>query len=155
ARAAALYLVFAPAYVTRYSVSNDGNYVEVLAFGAWALWLAARWTREADEGRPTLALVAGGLLGPAFCSHILAVCHVAAVAAAVLLFGGPRRAARSLPSFLGGLAVGYWPGLLWNAGHHGESFQYLMPGGPAVGASEGGPGLVPRAAGMVLDQWPT
>jgi hypothetical protein len=154
ARAAALYLVFAPAYVTRYSVSNDGNYVEVLAFGTWALWLAARWTREADETRPTLALGAGLLLGLAFWSHILAVVHVATLVAVFVLFGGARPAARSVAAFGGGLVVGYWPGVLWNAGHHGESFQYLMPGGPAVGASEGGPGLVARAAGMVLDQWP-
>jgi hypothetical protein len=42
AAAAALYAVFTPAFVTRYSLSNDGNYVEVLALGAWALVLLAR-----------------------------------------------------------------------------------------------------------------
>ena len=42
---AGLYAAFSPAFVTRYSLSNDGNYVEVLALGTWALWLAARWTR--------------------------------------------------------------------------------------------------------------
>jgi len=31
--AAGLYLAFAPAFVTRYSLSNDGNYVEILALG--------------------------------------------------------------------------------------------------------------------------
>jgi hypothetical protein len=154
ARAAGLYLVFAPAFVTRYSVSNDGNYVEVLAFGTWALWLAARGTVEANERRPLLAFAAGLLLGLAFWCHILALVHIAAVGAAFLIFGGLRAGARSLGSLAAGLALGYWPGLLWNAGHHGESFQYMMPGGPAVGASEGGPGLLERAAGIAADQWP-
>ena len=33
---AGLYAAFAPPFVTRYSLSNDGNYVEVLALGTWA-----------------------------------------------------------------------------------------------------------------------
>src|SRR6185295_1997595 len=53
--AAGLYAAFAPTFVTQYSLSNDGNYVEVLAFGTWALWLAARFTDE-PERRSTLAL---------------------------------------------------------------------------------------------------
>src|SRR6185503_6041869 len=50
-------------FVTQYSLSNDGNYVEVLALGTWALWLAARFGDE-PEHRSTLALAAGLLLGP-------------------------------------------------------------------------------------------
>ena len=69
---ASLYAAFGPAFLTRYSLSNDGNYVEVLALGTWALWLAARWAME-ETGRPTLALAAGLLLGLAFWCHILAV----------------------------------------------------------------------------------
>ena len=69
---AGLYAAFSPAFVTRYSLSNDGNYVEVLALGTWALWLAARWTRE-DDARPRLAFAAGLLLGLGFWCHILAI----------------------------------------------------------------------------------
>jgi hypothetical protein len=57
---AGLYAAFSPAFLTRYSVSNDGNYVEVLALGTWALWLAARGTTETDH-RPLLALATGWL----------------------------------------------------------------------------------------------
>src|SRR6266508_4664835 len=61
ARAFALASVlFYLAFVTRYSLSNDGNYVEVLALGTWALWLTARWVSEdgatGNGGRRTLAL---------------------------------------------------------------------------------------------------
>ena len=40
--AAGLYAAFAPPFVTRYSLSNDGNYVEVLALGTWSLFFAIR-----------------------------------------------------------------------------------------------------------------
>ena len=49
---AGLYAAFSPPFLTRYSLSNDGNYVEVLALGTWALWLAARWTREGGSRGP-------------------------------------------------------------------------------------------------------
>ncbi len=88
-----LYLAFSPPYVTRYSLSNDGNYVEVLALGTLALLLAVRWL-EAPEARPTLALGAGVLLGLAFWCHILAVIHLAAFGL-VLLLAAPRAALRS------------------------------------------------------------
>ena len=81
---AGLYAAFSPAFVTRYSLSNDGNYVEVLALGTWALWLAARWTRE-DDARPRLAFAAGLLLGLGFWCHILAIIHLAAIAALFVL----------------------------------------------------------------------
>ena len=66
-----------PAFVTRYSLSNDGNYVEVLALGTWALVLAVRWVRRASPRPPHPRAAAGILLGLAFWSHILAVIHVA------------------------------------------------------------------------------
>jgi hypothetical protein len=81
---AGLYSAFSPAFLTRYSLSNDGNYVEVLALGTWALWLAARWTREAGA-RARLAFAAGLLLGLGFWCHILAVIHLAAIAALFVL----------------------------------------------------------------------
>jgi hypothetical protein len=174
---AGLYAAFSPAFVTRYSLSNDGNYVEVLALGTWALWLAARWTRETDA-RPRLALAAGLLLGLGFWCHILAVIHLASLvalfgAAAVIprIFGpGGRRGTPDAPGFLSvarsllalgsGWAIGYVPGWLWNLANGGESFHYLLPGEARAG--ETGPaGLAAVTAGlgeklrlMVTDHWP-
>lgn len=131
ALAAAVYLAFAPAFVTRYSLSNDGNYVEVLALGSAALLAVVAW--DEDRARLTLPLVAGILLGLAFWCHILAVIHVAAAGLFVL---GARRAAGPAVWRLGvGGALGYAPGLLWNAANGGESFHYLLPGGAPVEAA--------------------
>jgi hypothetical protein len=168
---AGLYAAFSPAFVTRYSLSNDGNYVEVLALGTWSLWLAARWSREHGE-RPRLAFAAGLLLGLGFWCHILAVIHAAALVAffvlvALVATGGSddgRRgvgpALRSLLALGCGWAIGYVPGLLWNASNDWLSFHYLLPG-EARAAEAGASGLaaVTRGLGeklllMVTDHWP-
>jgi len=166
---AGLYAAFSPAFVTRYSLSNDGNYVEVLALGTWALWLAARWTRE-PEARPRLALAAGLLLGLGFWCHILAVIPLAAVVALFLLVAvapaslggdGPRgalRVPRSLLALGVGLVLGYVPGLLWNLANDWLSFHYLVPG-EARAAEAGASGALTEGLGeklrlMVTDQWP-
>ena len=128
ALAASLYLAFAPAFVTRYSLSNDGNYVEVLALGSAALLAVVAW--DEDRARLTLPLVAGLLLGLAFWCHILAVIHVAA--AGLFLLGARRAAGPAVARLGGGIALGYAPGLLWNAANGGESFRYLLPGGSPV-----------------------
>jgi hypothetical protein len=155
---AGLYAAFSPAFVTRYSLSNDGNYVEVLALGTWALWLAARWTREGHH-RPRLALAAGLLLGLGFWCHILAVIPLFAITAALLL-AGPAAAPRSLLALAFGWCVGYAPGWLWNASNDWLSFHYLLPGEARVDAT-GTPGLAALTAGlgeklrlMVTDYWP-
>ncbi|HET9317495.1 MAG TPA: glycosyltransferase family 39 protein [Vicinamibacteria bacterium] len=149
--ATGLYAAFAPAYVTHYSLSNDGNYVEVLALGTWALLIAIRWWLE-EENRPTLALAAGLLLGIAFWSHILAVIHIATVGL-VLLAAGWRGLRSWLLLALGGV-VGAFPSLLWNARNGWQSFHYVLPGGQAVGTLESGPGPLGRAWLMAVDQWP-
>ncbi len=123
---AGLYAAFGPAFLTRYSVSNDGNYVEVLALGTWALWLTARWTAEAER-RTVLALTTGLLLGLAFWCHILAVIYLGAVGLTCVLVARTR-SARSLAALAFGWALGYAPGLLWNAGNGWLSFHYLLPG---------------------------
>ncbi len=146
---AGLYAAFSPAFVTRYSLSNDGNYVEVLALGTWALWLAARWTRE-DDARPRLALAAGLLLGLAFWCHILAVIHLAAIAAVFVLAGG-LAAPRSLLALGLGWAVGYVPGWLWNASNDWLSFHYLLPGEARAGeTAEAGVAAVTAGLGEKL-----
>jgi hypothetical protein len=133
--AAGLYAAFAPPFMTQYSLSNDGNYVEVLALGSWALWLAVRWVDE-PERRPRLALCAGLLLGLAFWCHILALVHAVAIAVVFLLAGG-LRAMRSLLWIGVGGTLGYAPGLLWNADNGWESLGYVLPGGQHVGARDG------------------
>ncbi len=85
ALAAGVYLAFAPAFVTRYSLSNDGNYVEVLALGSAALLALVAW--DEDRARLTLPWIAGLLLGLAFWCHILAV--IPAAAAVLFLLGAP------------------------------------------------------------------
>ncbi len=123
---AGLYAAFAPVVVTRYSLNNDGTYVEVLALGTWALWLLARWTREERRG-PLLALASGLLLGLCFWCHILAVIHIIVAVIAFVVFG-PRRAPRSLLTLLAGCALGSVPLLVWNAANEWDSFAYFVPG---------------------------
>jgi hypothetical protein len=131
ALAAGIYLAFAPAFVTRYSLSNDGNYVEVLALGTLALLALVAW--QEDRSRRTLPLVAGLLLGLAFWCHILAVIHVAA--AGVFVVAARAGAAGALARLLGGIALGYTPGFLWNAANGWGSFLYLVPGATPVEGS--------------------
>jgi hypothetical protein len=152
---AGLYAAFSPAFLTRYSLSNDGNYVEVLALGTWALWLAARWTTE-EERRPLLALAAGLLLGLGFWCHILAVIPLGAVVA-IFALAGRARSVASLAALALGWAVGDLPGLLWNAANGWESFHYLLPGQARAG--ESGVTLLVRGLGdklvaMVTDHGP-
>ncbi len=128
---AGLYAAFSPPFLTRYSVSNDGNYVEVLALGTWALWLTVRWTAE-KEHRILLALAVGLLLGLAFWCHILAVIYLAAVGA-VFALAARLRSVRSLAALATGSALGYFPGLLWNAANGWLSFHYLLPGAARAG----------------------
>jgi len=138
---AGLYAAFSPAFVTRYSLSNDGNYVEVLAFGTWALWLAARATVEPSQ-RPRLGFLAGLLLGLAFWCHILAVIHLAAIGL-VFVAVARRSAWRPLLALAGGFALGYGPGWLWNLGNDWDSFHYLLPGAArSVGTGEAGESTV-------------
>jgi hypothetical protein len=150
ATAAGMYLAMAPVFLTRYSLSNDGNYVEVLAFGTWALVLTARWLRE-ETVRATLSLVIGTLLGLAFWCHVLALFHVVTVGLA-LLVATRLGALPSLVRVAGGFALGVFPSLLWNAANGWETLHYLAPGG-APGA-DAGDGLAGRAWGLLADHWP-
>jgi uncharacterized membrane protein len=152
---AGLYAAFSPASVTRYSLNNDGTYVEVLALGVWALWLAARWS-DGEEPRPLLALAAGLLLGVAFWCHIFAVIHLAVVALVIVLFGR-RSAPRSLAAFGFGSVVGATPALLWNAANEWQTLGYFVPG--TARGIEGGAGAVlgdlgTKLVAMVTGDWP-
>lgn len=158
---AGLYAAFAPTFVTWYSLSNDGNYVEVLALGSWALLLSTR-LGEAGPGAGSVAAAIGVLLGLGFWCHILAITH----AAAILVIGLLALRARALRAF-GAMALGFasgdLPGLLWNAGHGWDSFRYLVPGGhwdaarevEAAGAGAPHPGLLERLWLALVDHGPT
>ena len=129
--------------------------MEVLALGTWALWLTARWTAEAER-RTVLALTTGLLLGLAFWCHILAVIYLGAVGLTCVLVARTR-SARSLAALAFGWALGYAPGLLWNAGNGWLSFHYLLPG-EARGGETGLGVLVAdlgaKAWAMVVDGFP-
>jgi hypothetical protein len=152
ATAAGLYLAFAPAFVTRYSLSNDGNYVEVLALGTWAVVLAARWLDSSDPPPTASAAAAGILLGLAFWCHILAAIHIATVGIA-LVASARLKTWKPVAAFAGGLILGDLPALLWNATNGWESFRYLA-GAEHVGAVDEGPRLLGRVGAVVSDHLP-
>ena len=152
ATAAALYLAFAPAFVTRYGLSNDGNYVEVLALGTWAIVLAARWLDSKEPPATASAATAGILLGLAFWCHILAAIHIAAVGIA-LVASARLKSLKPLAAFVGGLILGDLPALLWNATNGWESFRYIA-GAEHVGAVDEGPRLLGRVWALITDHLP-
>lgn len=154
AMAAGLYAAFAPPFVTRYSLSNDGNYVEVLALGTWGVFFAVRFASADSRAKLVLALATGLVLGLAFWCHLLAVIPLVAVAL-FLLWMDFRNALRALSPLAAGWALGNSPGLLWNLAHQGESFGYLLPGGPWVGGEETGPGTWEHFALLLTDHLPT
>jgi hypothetical protein len=149
--AAGLYAAFSPAFVTRYSLSNDGNYVEVLALGTWALVLALRWADEPAR-RPRWALAIGLLLGLAFWCHILAVIPAAAVAV-FLLLESPRGAAAA-PRDRPRLRAGRSPSASSGTRRTGGSRSPISPRGrridrrPPSGTSAG------KAWSLLSDQLP-
>lgn len=153
---AGLWVAFAPTFVTLYSLSNDGNYVEVLAFGAWALLLACRFLSD-EPSRPRLALGIGLLLGLGFWAHILAIVHCVAIGLALALAAG-RRAWRILPALAAGFVLGDLPGLLWNAANGWGSFLYLVPehwsGAGRPAAESAGPVVLERLRLLLTDQAP-
>ena len=113
ASCAGLYAAFSPAFVTRYSLSNDGNYVEVLALGTWALWLAAR--ADARAGGATASRPPGG---PAARPRLLVPHpggHPPRGARPAVRRGRPRLGLAAAPrSSPRASRLGYAPGWLWN-----------------------------------------
>ncbi|MBN2370201.1 MAG: hypothetical protein JXO72_06915 [Vicinamibacteria bacterium] len=148
--AAGLLVAFAPPFITRYSLSNDGNYVEVLALGAWALVLACLFAQN-QARRPHRALAAGVLLGLAFWCHILALYYIATFGL-VLAISGPR-VWKSWLNFGFGATLGYMPGIIWNASHDWRSFSYIF-GNKAVGELSQGPGVIERLGLLLHEQFP-
>ncbi len=151
ATAAGVYLAFAPAFLTRYSLSNDGNYVEVLALGTWALVLAVRFAHAEKTGRSLWALLMGLLLGLAFWSHVLAMIYVLTVVVAVVWFAR-KDAVPCLWRLAVGGVLGAFPSVLWNISNGFATLLYLVPGG-APGSGEG-PGLLEKGLQLFMDHAP-
>jgi hypothetical protein len=127
AAVAGLYAAFSPTFITQYSLTNDGNYVELLAFGTWAALLTAQWLRPTERhDRPRLALCAGVLLGAGFWCHVLGIIYIVAVVSAFLA-AGVAPALRSAPALTAGFALGNLPAILWNRAHAWSTFRYLLP----------------------------
>jgi hypothetical protein len=128
AAATGLYLALGPKFVTTFSLSGVGQYVEILALGGLALALLARLLEEPSGGGDGLRLGLGVALGAAFWQQPVAVGYVLAAAAALL----PRAETWRDPRMLlvpAGLFLGVLPALVWNAQHGWATFDLLGRGG--------------------------
>ena len=139
--AAALYIVFAPGFLTAWGMGNEGNYPDVLALGTLMLALGFRFLKD-EVGGLTAGFWIGVLGGVAFWIHILATYYL--LAAVLILvahpFGKPilSRLGR-LSAFALGFTIGDFPGILWNLSHDLQSFRWW---GVDVSTAEGdGSGL--------------
>jgi hypothetical protein len=120
---AVLYVIMAPAFLTAWGMHNEGNYIDVLAFGTGMLVISSRLVAEAD-GRVRRAFWLGALGGLAFWAHILATYYLIAAVLAVVVADWSRRSLLRLVAFLGGFVLGDLPGILWNASNGWLSFRW-------------------------------
>ncbi len=128
--AAALYIVFAPGFLTAWGMGNEGNYPDVLALGTLSLVLAFRFLKDEIEG-PSAAFWIGVLGGVAFWIHILATYYLLAVFGILVLHRLGKEVPRRLGAFALGFAVGDFPGILWNLSHELQSFRWWEVAGAA------------------------
>ncbi len=136
--AAALYIVFAPGFLTAWGMGNEGNYPDVLALGTLMLALGFRFLKDEVDGL-TAGFWIGVLGGVAFWIHILATYYLLAAVLILLAhrFGRPvlGRLGR-LSAFALGFTVGDFPGILWNLSHDLQSFRWWgVDASPAEGGS--------------------
>jgi hypothetical protein len=120
---AVAYVVFAPGFLTVWTMHNEGSYGDVLAFGTVMLVLGARLLAEKGDGHRR-AFWIGVLGGLAFWVHILATYYLLAVLLVLFLSGWNRRILSRLGAFLGGFLLGYFPALLWNVSNQWLSFRW-------------------------------
>jgi hypothetical protein len=121
--AAALYIVFAPGFLTAWGMGNEGNYPDVLALGTLMLVLAFRFLKDEIPSR-SAAFWIGLLGGLAFWTHILASYYLLTAVGLLLLHRFSKDALVRLGAFAFGFALGDFPGLLWNLSHHFQSFGW-------------------------------
>lgn len=133
--AAALYIVFAPGFLTAWGMGNEGNYPDVLALGTLMLALGFRFLKDEVDGR-SAAFWIGILGGIAFWIHILATYYLLAAVFILLVHRFGKPAIGRLSAFALGFAIGDFPGILWNLSHELQSFRWW--GVDASAAESGG-----------------
>jgi hypothetical protein len=121
--AAALYIVFAPGFLTAWGMGNEGNYPDVLALGTLMLALGFRFLKDEVDGL-TAAFWIGVLGGVAFWIHILATYYLLAAVGILLAHRFGKPALSRLSAFALGFTVGDFPGILWNLSHDFQSFRW-------------------------------
>jgi hypothetical protein len=121
--AAALYIVFAPGFLTAWGMGNEGNYPDVLALGTLMLALGFRFLKDEVDGL-TAAFWIGVLGGIAFWIHILATYYLLAAVLILLVHRFGKAAIGRLSAFALGFTVGDFPGILWNLSHDLQSFRW-------------------------------
>jgi hypothetical protein len=124
--AAALYVVFAPGFLTAWGMGNEGNYPDVLALGTLTLYFGNRFLKN-ELGGVTCGLWMGILGGIAFWIHILATYYLLAAFGILLIHDrGPfgKKILARLGAFVGGFVLGDFPGILWNAENDWLSFRW-------------------------------
>jgi hypothetical protein len=148
---AALYVVFAPGFLTAWGMGNEGNYPDVLALGTFMLVLAFRFLKDEVDPR-SAAFWMGFLGGVAFWIHILATYYLVAVFGILLLHRFGKAALGRLAAFAFGFVVGDFPGLLWNLSHDFQSFGWW---GVGTASAPGEASRVVRTATQLGDVFQT
>jgi hypothetical protein len=120
---AALYIVFAPGFLTAWGMGNEGSYPDVLALGTLMLALGFRFLKDEVDGR-SAAFWMGVLGGLSFWIHVLATYYLLAAIGILLAHRFGKAAAARLSAFAVGFAVGDFPGILWNLSHELQSFRW-------------------------------
>jgi hypothetical protein len=121
--AAALYVVFAPGFLTAWGMGNEGNYPDVLALGTLMLALGFRFLKDEIDGL-TAGFWIGILGGIAFWIHILATYYLLAAVGILLAHRFGKPVLGRLSAFALGFAIGDFPGILWNLSHDFQSFRW-------------------------------
>jgi hypothetical protein len=143
--AAALYIVFAPGFLTAWGMGNEGSYPDVLALGTLMLALGFRFLKDEVDGRAA-AFWIGVLGGIAFWIHILATYYLLAAVFILLVHRFGKPAIARLSAFVLGFTAGDFPGILWNLSHELQSFRWW---GVDASPSGSGDSLMGRATRTV------
>jgi hypothetical protein len=131
--AAALYVVFAPGFLTAWGMGNEGSYPDVLALGTLMLVLGFRFLKDEIADRPA-AFWIGVLGGLAFWIHILATYYLLAALGILLAHRFGKASLVRLSTFALGFVVGDFPGILWNVSHEFQSFRWWGVDAPPLGS---------------------
>jgi hypothetical protein len=145
---AALYIVFAPGFLTAWGMGNEGSYPDVLALGTMMLVLGFRFLKDEIDGSRA-AFCIGVLGGIAFWIHILATYYLLAALGILLVHRIGKAALVRLSAFALGFAVGDFPGILWNLSHDFQSFRWWGVDASPSGSEPSFIGRIDRTASQL------